>query len=236
MTHPPAEALAVVLAASCGTTTGFVLGEPTPGGLEAPEAGSAETSGEAGSMAVDPVGDAATGQQGGDGGRPFADLCPEGEAVIGYRGYLAVPPGLTIVGVIQTMCGSLSLNPSSPGQVTTTEGPVSPERGASQEGGAWMRTCPANEVVVGFVGRSGRYLDQVAFECAAWTLDPDAGGMFAMGTPATLEAAGGDGGSPYEASCPSGQLARGSFGRSGLWVDAFGLLCGTPTLSGDGGP
>jgi hypothetical protein len=57
-----------------------------------------------------------------------------------------------------------------------------------------------------------------------------------MGASVTLPAAGGDGGMPFEQACPAGQLARGEALRSGEWIDAFGLVCGTPVLAPDAGP
>ena len=49
--------------------------------------------------------------------------------------------------------------------------------------------------------------------------------------PTPLETVGGDGGSAFQDGCPLGQMARGSNVRSGEWVDAFGLICGTPSLN-----
>lgn len=232
-----------ICSAACGTTTGVVLGAPAAGGPQPSEGSLAEAStpeaaGEGGSPLVDVSvevnGDAATGEQGGATGTPFTDVCPDDEVVIGYQGFLSGPGvGLTLIGGIQTMCGSLSVNPSSPGQVLTAEGAILPLRGAGQ-GNAWTQSCPADQVVVGFAGRSGADLDQVAFECAPWAVEPDGGGGLSAGVAVTLGAAGGDGGAPYMDTCPAGLLARGSVGRSGEWVDAFGLLCGTPALASAG--
>jgi hypothetical protein len=179
-------------------------------------------------------GQSLTGQQGGDGGTAYTDLCPGNQAVIGYQGFVTGPEiGLTIIGAIQGVCGELSLGG---GSVTTDAGATLPMRGTTQDV-PWTQMCPADEVVVGFSGRSGAALDQVAFECAPWTASNDVdGGALSAGTIVTLTPAGGDGGSPYEDTCPSGQLARGSNLRAGNWVDAFGLVCGTPTLVSDGGP
>jgi len=44
---------------------------------------------------------------------------------------------------------------------------------------------------------------------------------------------GGGGGSPFDLACPSGQFVTGIIGRSGSRVDAFGVVCGTPTLVED---
>ncbi len=108
-------------------------------------------------------------------------------------------------------------------------------RGASQTS-PWVSMCPADEVVVGFTGTSGSGFDQVAFVCAPLSApEAGAGDPLSIGPTTTLASVGGSGSDAYQDACPSGQVARGSNSRSGEWVDAFGLVCGTPTLSLDGG-
>jgi hypothetical protein len=49
----------------------------------------------------------------------------------------------------------------------------------------------------------------------------------------TVGPIGGPGGGNFGPfSCISGQLAVGTFGRSGLWLDGYGLACGVPSLVG----
>jgi hypothetical protein len=125
-----------------------------------------------------------------------------------------------------------------PYALTTSAGATLPVRGTSQTS-PWTQLCPPDQVVIGFVGNAGDALDHVAFVCAPWAAaNGSAGAPLAMQMPATtLAAAGGDGGMPFQELCPSGQLAVGSNLHSGQWVDAFGLVCGTPTtLAPDGGP
>jgi hypothetical protein len=157
--------------------------------------------------------------------------------VIGYGGFLTGPEvGATLVGAIQAVCGELSVGSAPSDGVTIGAGATLPMRGATQDT-PWSQMCPADEVVVGFSGRSGADLDQVAFECAPWTASNNVdGGVLSAGPTVTLPAAGGDGGTPFQDTCPPGQLARGSNLRAGAWVDAFGLVCGTPALAPDGGP
>jgi hypothetical protein len=178
-------------------------------------------------------GQSTTTQQGGPTGTASTDVCPGNQAVIGYQGFVTGPEvGAVLVGAIQTVCGQLSLGTTPSGQLTTAAGATLPVRGSTQDS-PWTQMCPADEVVVGFSGRSGAALDQVAFACAPWTVS---NGVLSAGAEVTLTAAGGDGGTPYQDGCPAGQLARGSNLRSGAWIDAFGLVCGTPSLSADGGP
>lgn len=223
---------------ACGVTRGLVLGELVPDGnaeggtvdVAAPEAECVGCP-----FAVTVNGQSLTPQQGGTTGTAFTDTCPGNQAVIGYQGFLTDPAvGLILVGGIQTLCGELGVGDA--GQLTTSAGATLPMEGTSEDS-PWTQLCPADQVVVGFVGRSGADLDQVAFECAPWSASNDDGGeALSMGTVVTLTAAGGDGGLPYDNPCPAGQMARGSSGRSGDWVDAFGLVCGTPALVADGGP
>ena len=187
------------------------------------------------SVAILVSGETSTAEQGGPTGAPFGDTCPVDQAVVGYRGFLTPPPvGLTLIGGVQTLCGVLTLGASSPLGIATSPGATLPMRGASRAS-PWTQVCPADQVVVGFSGRSGAALDQVAFECAPW-FAADAGGVgLSVGGSVTLMAAGRDGGMPFEDLCPPGQLARGTSGRSGQWVDSLALLCGSPTPSTDSG-
>jgi hypothetical protein len=94
--------------------------------------------------------------------------------------------------------------------------------------------CPTNQVVVGMNGRSGSYLDQVAFVCAPLSMTSGPMGYsVSIGATTVLTAAGGPGGSVFQDPCPAGQIARGSNSSvfSGV-IDRMGLVCGTPSLSG----
>jgi hypothetical protein len=237
--------------AACGGTSGLILGEvalPDASALDAgatlgagPEPGE-DAGDDAGcstcASSVVVTGQSPTDQQGGTTGTAFTDTCPGNQAVIGYQGFLTDPSvGAILVGGVQAVCGVLSLGGPLPTQLTTSTGATLPMRGSAQSS-PWTQMCPADQIVVGFSGSSGADLDQVAFVCAPWIASIGATGeTLSMGTTVTLTPAGGDGGTPYaEVACPTGQLARGTNSRSGDWVDAFGLVCGTPTLaSGDGG-
>ncbi len=231
---------------ACGETTGPILQEApvTPvfaAGGDADADGGAAAVVDCGTCANGLLltGETLTAEQGGaTTGTANTDTCPGNQAVIGYQGFLTPPSvGLILVGGIQALCGDLSVTGPLPAQVSTTPGATLPIRGTSQQD-PWTQTCPANQVVVGFVGNSGAALDQVAFVCAPWTAaSSDAGDdVLAMGSTVTLTPAGGDGGTPYaEVACPPGQIARGTASRSGEWVDAFGLVCGTPALLSDAG-
>jgi hypothetical protein len=235
----------VVVLDACAGTTGLVLGEASSADAAGVDSLTGMTTAEAGVAAdagcpicPDPValsGLSLTAQQGGNGGTAYTDTCPGSQAVIGYQGYITpASVGLILIGGIQALCAEVFLSASG---IETSPGATLPMRGTSQDG-PWMQICPAGQVVVGFSGHSGLDLDRVAFECAQLvTSEGEAGEeLLSLETEVTLAAAGGDGGSPYEVSCPSGQVARGSNLFAGEWVDSFGLVCGSPALVPEGDP
>jgi hypothetical protein len=83
--------------------------------------------------------------------------------------------------------------------------------------------CPRGTVAIGLYGRSGLYIDQGGLICA--TLN-DSG---SLGPGFTEDSAGGNGGLPYYAVCPGGQVLVGVFGRSGGYVDQMGIQCAPAT-------
>jgi hypothetical protein len=178
-------------------------------------------------------GETTTAQHGGDGGVAYLDTCPGNQAVIGYQGYVALFDGgqeLELVGRLQTVCGALSLEGPSMDQVVTTPGATLTARGETPDQ-AWTQMCPTNQIVVGFEGHSGQYLDRVAFTCAHWTAMHTANGtVLVRDAIDTASPQGGDGGTAFQESCPVGQVARGSAIRAGFWIDSLALICATPTL------
>jgi hypothetical protein len=180
-----------------------------------------------------------TVQVGMDGGSPYTDTCPTGQVVIGYRGEVVPPDSglIVVVSRIQTLCGAIVLDETASDPVSITPGFVLPERG-TYAGPSWSEACAQNEVVVGFSGRSGQYVDQLAFQCGHWIVSSEDGGpVLTLSATTSLAPVGGDGGSPFPlAACPTGQMAIGSALRAGFWLDAFSLQCGTPSLESDAGP
>ncbi len=162
----------------------------------------------------------------------FADACPDDGPVIGYRGYVDTRDPASI-GRIGAICGQLSVSPSGC-QIAVSTGTTLPMRGQYGDV-AFTQTCPADQVVVGFRGRSGYLLDQVGFICAPLVVSTGATGFkLSIGTTTALTPAGGTGGDAFQDGCPAGQIARGSnvtIFVEGI-VDAFGLMCGTPSLTG----
>jgi hypothetical protein len=179
--------------------------------------------------AVTVAGQVLTMQHGGTGGDAFSDLCPAGQVVVGFQGYVNVPPS-PAVDRIQTVCGRLMVSGSAPATATIASGATLPYRGMFGNT-TFSRICPADQVIIGFGGRSGALIDQLAFRCAALVVP--AGGTTAIAGPIIpLAPIGEEGGSSFAATdCPAGYVARGTTGRSGFWLDALALVCGTVTVA-----
>jgi hypothetical protein len=181
-----------------------------------------------------------TSEHGGDGGIAHSDTCPPNQAVIGYQGEVTDADGglvTPVVSRIETVCGVIGLDGTATNEVVVGPGSTLPERGL-YNGSAWAQMCPTNQVISGFVGRSGSFLDQISFQCGHFIATTSgADPSFTTDTTTMLAAAGGGGGDAFPAvPCPPGQMAIGTALRSGFFVDAFSLICGTPPIPGDAGP
>jgi hypothetical protein len=86
--------------------------------------------------------------------------------------------------------------------------------------------------MVGFIARAGAYIDQVAFRCAPLRISAEGGTYsLSLGEATTTLPVGGDGGNLFPPiDCPAGAIATGTAMRSGAAIDAFGLVCATPSL------
>jgi hypothetical protein len=212
-------------------------GESDAGAQQSHQPGDAgsETA-DAGAAPPDPVtelvrftGRAATPERGGTGGSAFSDDCPSSSALVGFQGYVSSDPAKTWLMRIQGLCA----------KVTVTDGvlafakPVALAQHGADGDITWQRQCPKGLVLVGFTGRTGDYLDQLVLSCAPLTVSGSPGNYsFALGATQTLAPVGGDGGAAFAAAnCANGQLAFGDSGRSGQWVDALSLTCGTVQIA-----
>jgi hypothetical protein len=98
---------------------------------------------------------------------------------------------------------------------------------------AFTRTCGSGQVITGFDGRSGLFIDQLVFFCARLIVTEDAGTYsVSLSTRTTLQGVGNaEGGSAFNAvTCAAPQFARGSSLRSGAALDAIALVCGKPSV------
>lgn len=217
------------LLAACGIETrGWVLSErdAASGPASVRDAGCPACDG-----GVVLVGESETPLHGSQGGMPYEDLCPQGEAAIGYRGSIgdvsASAAPLEVITSLQVICGALSTRDD--GAVAISRAGTLPLRGTTFDL-AWSQLCPVDQAIVGVAGRAGVALDQVAFVCARVAVTPADGGDAATASTTELAPAGGDGGSAFRDACPPGELARGHHLRAGRWIDAFGLVCARPAL------
>jgi len=158
------------------------------------------------------------------GGTAFPDACPAGQVMVGFNAQLGA--SFDQVGVI---CAPIALA-SGTLAVTTGTAVDQPLRGTNP-GTPASSTCPAGTMVVGFAGRAGALIDQLQLRCAAITVTgtpPQA----SVGTAAAQTAVGGTGGVAFpDTDCAAGAVAVGAEIRAGGSVDAFGLRCGTPTVT-----
>ena len=103
------------------------------------------------------------------------------------------------------------------------------ERGITGTAGttSYTKTCPVNSAISGFRGRFSQYVDQLDFECRPLT---SSGKLTGTGTflgavgPATGTAQG-----PWR--CDSGNPGFALYGRSGSWMDNFGVQCRQATAT-----
>jgi cytochrome c peroxidase len=104
--------------------------------------------------------------------------------------------------------------------------PVARGTAGGSGGTAFTRTCPANQAVVGFRGRSGAGLDQLDVAC-----QPLSSGGNVSGTISYLGPVGGTGGGVVNPiSCTAPRPAAGIRGVGGTYVGTFGLSCAVPAI------
>jgi hypothetical protein len=87
-------------------------------------------------------------------------------------------------------------------------------------GSPYSTACPSGQVLVGFTGRSGAYVDQIGIQCA-----PPSSWVSSSSVWYGTYAGGGNGGGPYADTCPAGYAITSITGRSGAYVDAIQAAC-----------
>jgi YVTN family beta-propeller protein len=148
---------------------------------------------------------------GGGGGGPFQLACPLDEIVVGVYGKYG-----TYVNQVGPQCVKIDQLGRWIGN--PTNGPVT---GSTSSGSAFSKTCPRDFAVSGFRGRSGAYVNQIDIQCRALT---PTGGL--SGAEEYLGATGGSGGSSQgPLSCGTNNPVFALYGRSGGWLDNFGVQC-----------
>jgi hypothetical protein len=151
---------------------------------------------------------------GGIMGPSYTDDCPAGQVVRGYAGEILNSTANGGLDWLQVLCGTLSVvNTGSSCEVVVSAGTTLPMRGNAVGDPPLQQTCPANQVVVGFHGRSGDWIDQFAVDCAPLVITKfGASYQVSQGPVTSYPATQGNpaGGSPYADLCPSDQAAGGT--------------------------
>ena len=148
---------------------------------------------------------------GGGGGGPFQLACPADEIIVGVHGNYA-----TYVHQVGPQCVKVDQLGRWIGD--PVNGPVT---GSTTSGTPFTKTCSRDYAVSGFQGRSGQYVNQIEMECRALT---PTGGL--TGSPLYLGGTGGSGGTHQgPLSCGTDNPVYALYGRSGGWLDSFGVQC-----------
>ncbi|WP_433933789.1 hypothetical protein AB3662_05155 [Sorangium cellulosum] len=188
---------------------------PMPTGVEVADQGYTELRGRAGT--TDPV----------------MDRCPGSQVILGIRGALGTLGESFIHGQIQAQCGHLELTGDGSYTISTTPGDSTPVQG-SFGAEPWEIMCPENEVVVGFSGWAGSYVDLLFIACAPLLVTGPPGDLRVEIGPVTWpDGVGGDGGSEFpDTFCGASQVSNllQTFVVGGP-IANFGLGCTTPSLT-----
>jgi hypothetical protein len=226
-------AAAAFVLAGCGAETrGWVLSEH---GLEALDADASCVSCTY-RFAIDGL--TTTGQRGGTDGTAFVDVCPADGVLVGYSGTLQDVPVevngvsgvITVLGSLRGTCASVALSGNGDLVITPTAETV-PARGDATQPATWSQACPQGQVIVGVDAQAGIFLDRISFVCGQVDVTLSAAGpTLSVSVGNALPATGGDGGAAFQDRCAQGQVARGQDLRSGVWINSFALVCGTPSF------
>ncbi len=148
---------------------------------------------------------------GGGGGAPFQLACDADQVLVGVHGRYA-----TYVNQVGPQCVAIDQFGRWIGDPVTK-----PVTGTTATGTSFNKLCPRDSAMSGFRGRSAQYVDQIDIECRALTSH---GGLTGPGQ--FLGAVGGPDGSPQAlSSCGTGNPVYALYGRSGGWLDSFGVQC-----------
>ncbi|WP_437510201.1 hypothetical protein [Sorangium sp. So ce1099] len=166
-------------------------------------------------------------------GTPVMHRCPESQVIIGFRGLLGMLGESMIHGQIQAQCGHLALDGAGPYTITAAPGDMTPVEG-TYGSEPWEMMCPEDQVVVGFSGWSGSYLDLLWIACAPLLVTGAPGDLRVEIGPVTWpDGVGGDGGSAFpDTLCGASQVANlVQTVVSGPPISAIGLGCATVSLT-----
>ena len=146
---------------------------------------------------------------GGNGGSPFDLSCANGDVLAGIYGYTG-----TYVNSVGARCVSVAADGAWIGQ------PVDAGTSGTDNGTPFAATCPTGWGVTGFSGRADTFVNQIGLQCRR--LDS---ANTARDFTQPLPVAGRNTGTAHEPLNCAGSVATGLTGRSGSWIDSFGLQC-----------
>jgi len=164
------------------------------------------------------------------GGDEFDDPCGPGRVLTGLLGSSEYP---TLRGLdsVQARCAEVVREdkPRGFGTGSATTLPVRGTQGPARQDA----TCPADQVVVGFEGTTGQWIDSLSVYCATVSIEVKSNlAVVQIGQPMRLPVALG---SPSQGvldsvHCDTGKVAVGIRGASGYAVDRIALRCARPAL------
>jgi hypothetical protein len=160
------------------------------------------------------------------GGTEYVDACPAGKVLVGLNAKIGAS-----FDQVQAVCAPVVIDAAAAVTFGAPETPF-PFRG-SNNGTDASAMCPANQMVIGFVGRAGALVDQVSLRCAPVVVNESSGAYAVkLGAITTGMPVGGTGGVAFaDTDCATGSVATGAYIRAGGSVDALGLLCGVPAVT-----
>jgi large repetitive protein len=147
---------------------------------------------------------------GGTGGAPFMLACAADEVLVGMNGTTA-----TYVQQVSPLCVRVNQNGQWLGA------PVARGITGNAAATSYSKMCPVNSAISGFRGRAAQYVNQIDLECRSLT---SSGKLTGDGT--FLGTVGPDTGTavgPWR--CSTNNPGYALYGRSGSWVDNFGVQC-----------
>lgn len=156
----------------------------------------------------------------------FHDRCPIGQVLIGVDGRLEAPGGALYLRSIQGVCGTPSVAAEAPWAVTLAESGMLPLREIDLPQTVSAR-CADGEVVVGFSGRSGVWVDGLNVYCAPLEVVSLGGELeLSIGDASSAGYLGAKtGGSAFALqTCPHGSVAVGQTGGTVVSGDVLGEL------------
>ena len=167
--------------------------------------------------------------QGGPGGSYFRSECPVGQWVIGVM----IRHGFWVDAMRLTCAPYSSISRVPPNTQLDFQG---------QQGGSLNPktiNCSGDTYVTGIKfgttwdGNDPRYVDYVEVTCSSVSVvgTPPTAVFGMIGTSTCLDTGEGCSDRPFSLTCGLGDAATGFHGRSGIYVDALGLICGpSPAL------